>query len=121
MAARGRARLSPFHRRALTGGIAHAIWNASFSAPNGGRRHRRDEHLDLEPRARGHRRSERLDGPAGGSWDVEIVAVTNRSAWAQLAAGKSEATMNELINTPNSGVLGPIPTNLYLFFNVVGH
>ena len=47
--------------------------------------------------------------------------MTNRSAWAQLAAGKSEATMNELINTPNSGVLGPIPTNLYLFFNVVGH
>ena len=62
-----------------------------------------------------------LDGPAGGWWDVKIVAVTNQSAWTQLAAGKSEATMNALINTPNSGVLGPIPTNLYLFFNVVGH
>ena len=61
-----------------------------------------------------------LDGPAGGWWDVKIVAVTNQTAWAQLAAGKSEATMTALINTPNSGVLGPIPTNLYLFFNVVG-
>ena len=61
-----------------------------------------------------------LDGPAGGWWDVKVVAVTNQAAWAQLAAGKSEATMNALINTPNSGVLGPIPTNLYLFFNVVG-
>ena len=61
-----------------------------------------------------------LDGPAGGWWDVKIVAVTNQTAWSQLAAGKSEATMNTLINTPNSGVLGPIPTNLYLFFNVVG-
>jgi hypothetical protein len=61
-----------------------------------------------------------LDGPAGGWWDVKIVAVTNQTAWAQLAAGKSEATMNALIADPNSGVLGPIPTNLYLFFNVVG-
>jgi hypothetical protein len=62
-----------------------------------------------------------LDGAAGGWWDVKIVAVTNQTAWAQLAADKSEASMNNLINTPDSGVLGPIPTNLYLFFNVVGH
>ena len=61
-----------------------------------------------------------LDGPAGGWWDVKVVAVTNQTAWAALAAGKSEATMNSLIADPNSGVLGPIPTNLYLFFNVVG-
>ena len=62
-----------------------------------------------------------LDGPAGGWWDVKIVAVTNQTAWSQLAAGKSEATMKALIATEGSGVLGPIPTNLYLFFNVVGH
>ena len=61
-----------------------------------------------------------LDGNAGGWWDVKIVAVTNQTAWAKLAADKSQATMDALINTPNSGVLGPIPTNLYLFFNVVG-
>jgi hypothetical protein len=62
-----------------------------------------------------------LDGPAGGWWDVKIVAVTNQAAWSTLAAGKSEAVMNSLIANPASGVLGPIPTNLYLFFNVVGH
>ena len=62
-----------------------------------------------------------LDGPAGGWWDTKIVGVTNEAAWATLAAGKSEATMNALIADPNSGVVGPIPTNLYLFFNVVGH
>lgn len=61
-----------------------------------------------------------LDGPAGGWWDVKVVAVTNEAAWSALAAGKSQATMFALINDPNSGVLGPIPTNLYLFFNVVG-
>ncbi len=62
-----------------------------------------------------------LDGPAGGWWKTEIVAVTNQAAWAKLAAGKSEAVMNALIADPTSGVVGPIPTNLYLFFNVVGH
>jgi hypothetical protein len=62
-----------------------------------------------------------LDGPAGGWWAVKVVAVTNQHAWAQLAAGKSEATMDRLLSMPDSGVLGPIPTNLYLFFNVVGH
>jgi hypothetical protein len=61
-----------------------------------------------------------LDGAAGGWWDVKIVAVTNQAAWAKLAAGKSEAVMNTLIADPSSGVVGPIPTNMYLFFNVVG-
>ena len=61
-----------------------------------------------------------LDGNAGGWWQVKIVAVTNQAAWTALAAGKSQTVMNTLISTPNSGVLGPIPTNMYLFFNVVG-
>jgi hypothetical protein len=61
-----------------------------------------------------------LDGPAGGWWAVKVVAVTNQTAWARLAAGKSEAVMDALLADPSSGVLGPIPTNLYLFFNVVG-
>ena len=61
-----------------------------------------------------------LDGNAGGWWDVKIVAVTNQAAWAELARDKSQATMDRLIGTTDSGVLGPIPTNLYLFFNVVG-
>ncbi len=62
-----------------------------------------------------------LDGAAGGWWDVKVVAVTNQGAWAQLAAAKDQATMLALAGTSGSGVLGPIPTNLYLFFNVVGH
>jgi hypothetical protein len=62
-----------------------------------------------------------LDGPAGGWWQVKVVAVTNQTAWAQLAAGRSQSTMDQLLATSGSGVLGPIPTNLFLFFNVVGH
>ncbi|HEY8701822.1 MAG TPA: hypothetical protein VIM08_12820 [Arthrobacter sp.] len=61
-----------------------------------------------------------LAAPGGGWWDIKVVAVTNQTAWAQLAAGKSEATMDALLNTANSGVVGPIPTNFYLFFNIVG-
>jgi hypothetical protein len=62
-----------------------------------------------------------LDGNAGGWWQVKIIAVTSEAGWSQLAAGKSQATMDALLATPNSGVLGPIASNLYLFFNVVGH
>ena len=62
-----------------------------------------------------------LDGNAGGWWQVKIIAVTSEAGWSQLAAGKSQAAMDALLATPNSGVLGPIPSNLYLFFNVVGH
>ena len=62
-----------------------------------------------------------LDGSAGGWWQVDIVAVTNQSAWSQLATAKSASAMDALLATNGSGVLGPIPTNLYLFFNVVGH
>ena len=61
-----------------------------------------------------------LDGNAGGWWQVKIIAVTSEAGWSQLAAGKSQAVMDALIATPNSGVVGPIATNLYLFFNVVG-
>jgi hypothetical protein len=62
-----------------------------------------------------------LDGNAGGWWQVKIIAVTSEAGWSQLAAGKSQATMDALLANPNSGVLGPIASNLYLFFNVVGH
>jgi hypothetical protein len=60
-----------------------------------------------------------LDGNAGGWWQVKIVAVTTQAAWTTLAQGKSQAALDGLIRAHN-GVLGPIPTNMYLFFNVVG-
>lgn len=62
-----------------------------------------------------------LDGAAGGWWEIKVVAVTTQDAWTRLASAKNQATMLALAGTSGSGVLGPIPTNLYLFFNVVGH
>jgi hypothetical protein len=58
-----------------------------------------------------------LDGPAGGWWEVEVVGVTSQAAWDQLAAGKSLATLRAVQAAGNA--TGDVPTNLYLFFNVV--
>lgn len=60
-----------------------------------------------------------LDGPAGGWWQTKVVAVLSQDAWTALANGESETTMNSVI--ASGGAVGPIDTNLYLFFNVVGH
>lgn len=59
-----------------------------------------------------------LDGPAGGWWDIKVVGVLNQASWDTIAAGKDQATMFAAISA--GGAVGPIPTNLYLFFNVVG-
>lgn len=59
-----------------------------------------------------------LDGPAGGWWDIKVVGVVNQPSWDTIQAGKDQTTMFNVIAA--GGAVGPIPTNLYLFFNVVG-
>jgi hypothetical protein len=61
-----------------------------------------------------------LDGNAGGWWQVKIVAVTTQAAWTELSRNKSQIGMDAQIARNDGSVLGPIPTNMYLFFNVVG-
>jgi hypothetical protein len=61
-----------------------------------------------------------LDGPGGGWWKVDVVGVTSQAAWSKLAAGRSESRLLSLAGVSGSDVTGLIPTNLYLFFNVVG-
>jgi hypothetical protein len=60
-----------------------------------------------------------LDGPAGGWWDIKVVGVLTQASWNTIQAGKDQATMFNVIAA--KGAVGPIPSNLYLFFNVVGH
>jgi hypothetical protein len=62
-----------------------------------------------------------LDGPAGGWWQLVAVPVASQAGWTALAAAKSAAGMDALEATAGSGVGPEIPTNAYLFFNVVGH
>ena len=64
-----------------------------------------------------------LDGPAGGWWDVKVTVVLDQTTWAQIAAGKSLATLQSIEAQPGaaSHILfdANLPTNLYLFFNTV--
>ncbi len=60
-----------------------------------------------------------LDGTGGGWWKIDVVAVTNESAWQQLTTGASLTTLQAM--QAAGQVSGSIPSNLFLFFNVVGH
>src|SRR4029077_19640855 len=64
-----------------------------------------------------------LDGPAGGWWGGEGVVVLVQATWAELAAGKSLATLLNIEARPDaaSHIMGGtnLPTNLFLFFNTV--
>jgi hypothetical protein len=64
-----------------------------------------------------------LDGPAGGWWDVKVTVVLDQGTWAQIAAGKSLATLQSIEAQPDAGshiLFGSnLPSNLFLFFNTV--
>ena len=55
-------------------------------------------------------------------WPVVAVGVTNAAAWKAITTAKDYATMKALEGKPASGVTGEIPTNVYLWFQVLpGH
>ena len=64
-----------------------------------------------------------LDGPAGGWWDVKVTVVLDQATWAQIAGGKSLATLQSIEAQPGaaSHILfdANLPSNLFLFFNTV--
>jgi hypothetical protein len=64
-----------------------------------------------------------LDGPAGGWWDVKVTVVLDEATWAQIAAGKSLATLQTIEAQPGAAqhILfdANLPTNLFLFFDTI--
>jgi hypothetical protein len=58
-----------------------------------------------------------IDDLQGGWWESYIVGITSQSAWDRLVAGKSLATVREL--QAEGLATADIPTNLFLFFNVL--
>lgn len=59
---------------------------------------------------------------AGGApiwWNVVVVGVTSPTAWTDIVKLKSYAEVQALQAQANSGVTGDIPTNAYLFFQVL--
>ena len=55
-------------------------------------------------------------------WPVVAVGVTNQAAWTTITTAKDYATMQALEGKTGSGVTGEIPTNAFLWFQVLpGH
>ena len=58
-----------------------------------------------------------IDDLQGGWWKTFVVGVTTQEAWDRIVAGRDLATVREL---QNEGLAtGDIPSNLFLFFNVL--
>jgi hypothetical protein len=51
-------------------------------------------------------------------WDVHVVGVTSQRTFDNIRAHESYGFIRHLINNHNPHVVGPIPTNLFLFFSV---
>jgi hypothetical protein len=51
-------------------------------------------------------------------WDVRVVGVTSPTTYAAIQAHKSFGYISKLINAHDPTVVGPIPTNLFLYFSV---
>ena len=51
-------------------------------------------------------------------WPVTIVGVTSPTTYAAIQANRSLSYIQHLLNDHNPTVVGPIPTNLFLYFSV---
>ena len=54
-------------------------------------------------------------------WDVNVVGVTSPTTFAAIQHHRSFDYMQKLLDTKNPNVVGPIPSNLFLFFGVDNH
>lgn len=52
----------------------------------------------------------------GEWWDVQVVGVTSRAVYNNIRAHESTGYIQYLIKHKNKNVVGPIPTNLFLYF-----
>jgi hypothetical protein len=51
-------------------------------------------------------------------WDVRVVGVTSPKVYKKIKSHKSYAYIKKLIRQKNANVVGPIPSNIFLFFAV---
>lgn len=56
---------------------------------------------------------------AGNLWEIEVVGVTTLAAWNDVVAAKSLARVRQLQAEANSPLTADIPSNLFLFFDVI--
>ncbi|HEY2959394.1 MAG TPA: hypothetical protein VGM21_14505 [Actinomycetota bacterium] len=58
-----------------------------------------------------------IDDLQGGWWKTFVVGVTTQAAWDRIVAGRDLATVREL--QQEGLATGDIPSNLFIFFNVL--
>ncbi len=58
------------------------------------------------------------DGGHREWWDVYVVGVTSKRVYQQIHEHESYRYVRHLIAQKNKNVVGPIPTNLFLYFSV---
>jgi hypothetical protein len=51
-------------------------------------------------------------------WDVKVIGVTSAKVYQNIRKHKSFGYIQHLLRTKNKAVVGPIPTNLFLYFSV---
>ena len=51
-------------------------------------------------------------------WDVHVIGVTSPSVYASIVSHASYTYIQKLLNAKDTHVLGPIPTNIWLYFSV---
>ena len=49
-------------------------------------------------------------------WDVKVIGVTSRTVYNDIRAHESFGYIESLLKAKNPNVVGPIPTNLFLYF-----
>jgi len=57
-----------------------------------------------------------LNNRRGEWWDVRVVGVTSRAVYNKIRAHQSTGYIQSLIKHKNKNVVGPIPTNMFLYF-----
>ncbi len=54
-------------------------------------------------------------------WDVQVIGVTSAKTYNNIRAHRNFSYIRNLINAHNPTVVGPIPTNIFLYFSVQHH
>lgn len=62
-----------------------------------------------------------IDAADPGWWNVVVIGVKSEADWDKIAAGKDLATVRGLQQSDPTNVTADIPTNTFLFFDVLSH
>lgn len=62
-----------------------------------------------------------IDAADPGWWKVVVIGVKTQADWDKIVAGKDLATVRSLQQSDPTNVTADVPSNLFLFFDVLSH